>query len=1133
MPKFQKTRENENSKNGTPLKMELADLIASPYPLISDPKIQLRISEKKEFNELSSSINEPAPARKGELFKAQKLVLRYLQHYDRIFLMWRTGTGKTCPFIAASEYYKYLAELSLGLITKDFTINTPIQRAIVLVKGPSLRREFVNQLVCRCTAGQYITENVQKATSEKTRKAAITREIKKWYSIHHYRSFASELSKMSDDAIRRRFSDSIFFFDEVHTIRRNDENETEEDQNLIYEQLRRLVRTIERYKLVLASATPMIEKIEEIIPILNILAKEDISKAVERKIIDGTFTLKDISPIISGMVSYVRELESGVTVSYEGYPIDDYHQTITVPVEMSKIQIKAENKLKGGKSDSDDIVEEDSKLTDVINTEFKRENAVRLDERQISNFVFPDGSYGGKLKRSKDDDDDVKGLGKYVISTESNSYEVTPELRKYLENPKELAKLSPKFAFVIDRIKESMGSSFVYSDFVMGGGAILFGLCLEGQGFVRYNDAISAFKGRSDDSSETMCESGGTSDRQVTISKALRYGLFTRETSDAKTVALLELFNSYENRHGEYIKVLIGTPIARDGINLANVQNIFLLGSGWNASGMYQAMSRAIRATSHVDLLTEMKNVNIHVYRMCCVNDKHEGVDIDMYRASEAKDRKIKQMERIFKQCSIDCQIHYNRNVRDTDKDGSAICDYQECRYKCVDGGGSDIIDMSTYNAYYTEEIVREAMERILDLFKYRFGYTIDDLCDYISEIDSLYIKLAVESLITNKIKLLSRFGYPCYLREDRSMVYLVREYPLSGGVKYGYPLNWYVGEMTGTIEGSLADTIKIAQLSDEYGKIKEDLSKVEPGSEEFESLYNSISHNSKIGFFENSLIEYFRAGAAGSVSAGTVFDYLINKYKDWFHELKEPVEEIASVVEDFKKIGTGRGRKRDMENFDPSKFIASMEPGTGKTGETVYLHNLFNIDVTGDSYAETKSFLNASGKYRIFKPSENIGWRDLKDYEIPAYYGILKKQVREIFGDMASKFEIYGTVINGKFRIIDKTQEQDSDDKRTERTGKVCETWTNQELFLLLKRMQLICPVEPQTYPSNEKMIEFISGKKIQKDEKNILLKNWSKDEIKEVYKWIVSGYSRKQICQMLYEYFESENALIIVRQN
>ena len=75
------------------------------------------------------------------------------------------------------------------------------------------------------------------------------------------------------------------------------------------------------------------------------------------------------------------------------------------------------------------------------------------------------------------------------------------------------------------------------------------------------------------------------------------------ETENLRSI--LELFNSPENKHGDYLQLIIAAKVARDGINLANTVRGYIVSPTWHESGSHQALSRFIRATSHEELLKE------------------------------------------------------------------------------------------------------------------------------------------------------------------------------------------------------------------------------------------------------------------------------------------------------------------------------------------------------------------------------------------------------------------------------------------------------------------------------------------------------------------------------------------------
>ena len=71
--------------------LELDDLVYS-YPDDRISGFQTLISEKKEFQELSSTIMEGVP-RRGQFLKHQILIHRYMYERDNLLVIHHTGTG--------------------------------------------------------------------------------------------------------------------------------------------------------------------------------------------------------------------------------------------------------------------------------------------------------------------------------------------------------------------------------------------------------------------------------------------------------------------------------------------------------------------------------------------------------------------------------------------------------------------------------------------------------------------------------------------------------------------------------------------------------------------------------------------------------------------------------------------------------------------------------------------------------------------------------------------------------------------------------------------------------------------------------------------------------------------------------
>ena len=122
--------------------IQLSDLLAS-YPAINTPELQTLISAKKEFNELASTPTEPPPTKRGEYFKHQLLVQRFLRAYRDLFIIHETGTGKTCSVVAFTEW-----------VIEQIANGGNIRKIYAIVKGPTQKNEFKQQLACKCTDGR-------------------------------------------------------------------------------------------------------------------------------------------------------------------------------------------------------------------------------------------------------------------------------------------------------------------------------------------------------------------------------------------------------------------------------------------------------------------------------------------------------------------------------------------------------------------------------------------------------------------------------------------------------------------------------------------------------------------------------------------------------------------------------------------------------------------------------------------------------------------------------------------------------------------------------------------------------------------------------------------------------------------
>lgn len=1045
--------------------MELEDLVYT-YPNQYDERIQTILSSKEEFRETGAALREPVP-KPGELFRHQRLFKRLMLQYDNVLNIFSTGAGKTMSVLSVTEHFHALARALEEFRIDSQNVEVPYKRAYILVKGNTIAEVFKKEIVCKANPEFFLTPQILNSKTEKARKSNITRSINKFYSILTYGTFAKALLKMTDAQLQQNFSHCIFIVDEVHNInpdthlgvertdpitgnkyyvrrvknKKKPSNFTDLNEGifkevivesrLIYDQLWRLFHTVMPRKVMLLSATPMINDPSELGPRMNLILPRDrqIPSNLDYKIV----TLEQMEPYFRGMISYVRELDTGAIPVYQGEALQTTYDLTKIRSLNRLMKFNqelpevlepdlAEGEEEPLTSEEVESIEDSSNINDpeedmiaistgnvslehdkkehglvkaqlvVYSTEMRgmQENTYRVSledpmklrpdskkpqafadlQRQAANFVFPDGSTGNS------------GYKKYIIEG-GNEFSATDELWDAISDPNQLREMSAKYYEIIRLCKTEPGSCWCYSNFIRGSGAIVLGLCFEAQGFERYDEMSSVFASTGGAALAPLCGNNKIQNnasiknvdiseqhppaeerypdnrtRKIRIEKKLRYALLTSETKPVEADSLLELFNSYENRHGEYIKAVIGSPVTRDGLNLANVLQIHLVGPGWNQAGAYQAESRAIRSTSHVDLVEEERQrliaegkdpdtayVTIRVYRHAATlpsswrspsfsdddEEREEGlrheeeeknsIDISMYELSEIKDREIRRILRIMKQVAVDCQLNYARNVRKNDINGSAACDYDICQYKCYSPLPLSI-DYSSYDVLYSQGLIDTIKKEIIDIFRVIFSIPYSSLYEELQEyvISSTqekdqteqkrkFVDLAVAELIQNKVGMIDRYGFLSYLREDRGTLFLRRDYPLGlNELPSSVTLTEYTSNLIGLNEMTLNEYNGELQRG-ETGDIL-DLLKDQETEEEKTATIEGLTLENKILLVETAVTKYVNKNREKEKDVTGDIDFVIKYFRSYIFSVPEPTKALEVAQRAFENRGKGRGRK-------------------------------------------------------------------------------------------------------------------------------------------------------------------------------------------------------------------------------
>lgn len=1115
--------------------LELSDLIASyppaPYSLdqqYPDYRFQAIVSNKKEFADLASGAREPPPQR-GELYKHQELIKRYLRAYTDLFIISETGTGKTCAVAGFTEW-----------ASEQWVMGRPggYKHVYVAVRGPAQSNEFKFQLTCRCSApDKYITERVKKAIDESIQKRNLTNAVGEYYTILTYGALAKRIAALSDEQLIQEFSDTVIWIDEAQNLRiQQTSSRNPRRKKEIYDDVYRLFHVVPRIKRILSTATPMINDVSEIGPLINLFPSNSVPK-IPPDFNYNAATLETMYPYFAGRVSYVRALDIGVVVREEGTlfeqdmpateGLDAYRSQLTLRVSaMSDFQFAA---LRSAETQSRNsgALEVDSRFRSIY-----------LGERQAANFVYPDGTWGtgvseterarkreerrrrrgmgvpsvvvsgsesqlpvgtsgsvpsvGRLTvpQATTDEDieeaedlqeearepaapgtEVTAFRKYVIMS-GDTFTATPELMNALKGAtpadtiKQIRRYSAKYADICELVSApKAGNCFVYCDFVEGSGAIELCLCLEMLGYQRFNESSSIFLPEPGTSVRAFCttSSGYRPIRSEFLPERgiRRYALLTQRTSSnsSRLGSILEAMNSYENRHGDIIQVIISSPIGQVGLNINNVLQTHEVGSHWNPGGEKQALGRTFRSNSHLFLLAEEEDrmrdeeekrlillgvppedariqaqrldvsgarIIMKVYKHAAVgfvtneaearrlgvpfNVPIETIDTKMYQLTELKAIKIQRMVRIMKQSAFDCRIHHSRNVRSTDVDGTPVCDYTVCNYSCVDDPQTLGQDTSTYDVYYSEPDITAASDLLVQYFGMNGSGDITQLRSLFPNVREKFLLMALSDLVTERRGIVDRYGYLSYLREDRGTFYLDRAYPTQTPQ---FALSTYSNSLIGLETTPLADVITETQANAQ-NQLLESLSNpaLNPVSQEFVAILQRLNLESSAKLLESVVIrsiqlQRLQEWIQGSMGGQEAYQpsqrevdfnaVVIGFFQKNLFVMRRPDTQIEKAVAATQRTGRpGRVASAEGGPIKPLHASDFQNLEFDENTPIVYVHTVYTQVLNNSLYSYTSRTSKAEGRLRLLDTSIPLGWRDLNPLENREYNKMVQVQIME-----------------------------------------------------------------------------------------------------------------------------------------
>ena len=565
-------------------------------------------------------------------------------------------------------------------------------------------------------------------------------------------------------------------------------------------------------KLVLLTATPMYNSYREIIFLLNLLLKNDSQATItERDIFhsDGSFRSQGerlLGLVAARYISFMRgenpqsfplRLKPADVRPIRLYPSQnprggavDIEETIfaehlpIVPTYLTGDSLEAVRALSGMLTEGEggissfelqNITQAGSLI--VPPTDLHGNDPESLKARTESDALllhFSKQQTGGEVQYSALEDGGAAWLGAGQIET-----------------------YSPKYARLLGYLAQAEGVCFVYTRFVQAG-AVPIALILEANGYTPYGrrqgllgDGIQTAGGRQC----ALCPAREAAHKAAAADHEFvpaRYALLTGDLAlSPRNEAVIRVEKQPENKDGGVIKVIIGSQVAAEGVDLKFVREVHVMESWFHLNKTEQIVGRGIRYCSHSLLPVEKRNTTIYLH--CSLrpdDDDVESGDLYSYRVAFRKGQQVGRVTRVLKQYAVDCNLNHDaiiiqgtkprtivdsqgkerRDVTADDQPFTVLCDWMEtCDYQCapeipVDPLTASQVSYDAYSSRWREHILKE---RLRGLFKAQMFVSLEHLkrdvlgdAPFVALVDLLYNVVGNRRFIVNHR---GREGYIIY----------------------------------------------------------------------------------------------------------------------------------------------------------------------------------------------------------------------------------------------------------------------------------------------------------------------------------------------------------------------------------
>ena len=526
--------------------------------------------------------------------------------------------------------------------------------------------------------------------------------------IHYDSPFADrdflEIIKKTDSS-----RESLYVIDESHNFIRNVYSNISSKKGkraqVIYDYIQQEKRDNNKTRVILLSATPVVNKPYEFALIFNLLRPGifPTSESLFNQIYISSTNFESLNENkknqfqrrIMGLVSYyigaTPDKYARKTIHYKNLIMGEYQEEIYNYFEkIEEEKEKIRRRMSRGKVGGDEMSTYASYTRQSCNFVFPNISNIITGEKRPrpGQFRLTDAEANiideGKNKKQIElvkmtnimTNEYIKTINTFVSSTieyfkeklrkdKETNYTLTNDVKNFIDNYDgsftkmmesetkhsslftAMYNCSPKMLNIIFNIIKSPGSVLVYSNYVLMEGLQMFKIYLDFFGFISIdNDKefnIDDLEKHTDKTGFRYCEFHGRVEKEL------------RDKNKA-------LFNMKENKIGDIIKIIMISPAGAEGINLNNCRQVHVMEPYWNEGRIEQVIGRAIRQCQHRDLPMSDRTVDVFRYKMIRGNNKQTSDEM-MEKISRRKNNLLVSFIEAIKEVAIDCELFKSHNM--------------------------------------------------------------------------------------------------------------------------------------------------------------------------------------------------------------------------------------------------------------------------------------------------------------------------------------------------------------------------------------------------------------------------------------------------------------------------------------